>query len=427
MGGRRLPRKEALRFAAVLWTAVLLVLLAGCRNGGSGDAGASPEPVVLASPSSAVPTPSPTPDLLATPPASHVDARAWLQRALGPSGFDPPCPQRFQQAGVACTEGDVDGDGLKDLAYLLPVTLPGTLLPHPSAVFLRRGGTQKLEEFAGDLTADASPMGIAAFSLVDRTGDARGDLTYLENRCGASGCKTTVVIQTWDGTAWRDAGPADSGIANVDSVSWTGSGASSALRIHGGKLPASAPAEAGPSRAATTTLQLVGSRYTATKVEHDSAEYLYQAFLDADAIFDRDKEASIAAFESVLTREALKDWKAKSDQKDRRPALKGFALFRIVLAKAVLQDDAASITAAIDRVILQSALPDFEPLFVNVAMEFRRGYNESGGLIGGCAAVNLYLTRPAAGADTRAYVEQLFNYGYANPAGSAWLTKICPF
>ncbi|MBK7327708.1 MAG: hypothetical protein IPI85_01005 [Dehalococcoidia bacterium] len=129
----------------------------------------------------------------------------------------------------------------------------------------------------------------------------------------------------------------------------------------------------------------------------------------------------------MLTREALKDWKAKSDQKDRRPALKGFALFRIVLAKAVLQDDAASITAAIDRVILQSALPDFEPLFVNVAMEFRRGYNESGGLIGGCAAVNLYLTRPAAGADTRAYVEQLFNYGYANPAGSAWLTKICPF
>ena len=79
MGGRRLPRKEALRFAAVLWTAVLLVLLAGCRNGGSGDAGASPEPVVLASPSSAVPTPSPTPDLLATPPASHVDARAWFE------------------------------------------------------------------------------------------------------------------------------------------------------------------------------------------------------------------------------------------------------------------------------------------------------------------------------------------------------------
>ncbi|MBK7327709.1 MAG: hypothetical protein IPI85_01010 [Dehalococcoidia bacterium] len=225
-----------MRFAAVLWTAVLLVLLPGCRNGGSGEAPSSPEPFVLASPSSAVPTPSPTPDLLATPPASHVDARAWLQRALGPSGFDPPCPQRFQQAGVACTEGDVDGDGLKDLAYLLPVTLPGTLLPHPSAVFLRRGGTQKLEEFAVDLTADASPMGIAAFSLVDRTGDARGDLTYLENRCGASGCKTTVVIQTWDGTAWRDAGPADSGIANVDSVSWTGSGATSALRIHGGKL-----------------------------------------------------------------------------------------------------------------------------------------------------------------------------------------------
>lgn len=428
MGGGRLPREETLRRRAALALAAgLLFLLPGCFWGGDDSPPDTPTVVALDTPTVPPPTPSPTPDVLATPPTSLINARGWLQLALGPNGFNPPCPERLRKAGVACAEGDVDGDALPELAYLVPVRVPGSPLPFPSAVFVRNGRSQKLDEFSSDLTADSSLIGIAFFGLSDRTGDGKADLTYLENQCGATGCKTVAVVQAWDGTAWRDAGPADTGIINVDSVTWEGAGGTSVLRVHGGKLPASAPPEAGPSRASTTTFRLSAGRYTADTVEYDPPEYLYQAFLDADAIFEKDKAASIAAFEALVDRDDLKDWKSRPDQKDRRSSLEGFALFRIVLAQAVMQADTATVTAAIDRVILLSAQPGFEPLFVNVAMEFRRGYNGDDGLIGGCGAVNLYLSRPAAGSDTRAYVEQLFNYGYANPPGSSWLSRICPF
>jgi hypothetical protein len=124
----------------------------------------------------------------------------------------------------------------------------------------------------------------------------------------------------------------------------------------------------------------------------------------------------------------LKDWKAKPGQKDRRPSLQGFALFRIVLVHAVQQRDLTTVTAALDRLILQSREPGFEPLFVNLAEVFRKNYSEATGVVGACAAVNIYLSQPAAdGADNRAYVEQLFDYGYLNPPGRSWVEKICPF
>ena len=48
---------------------------------------------------------------------------------------------------------------------------------------------------------------------------------------------------------------------NVDAVRWEGTGAASELTVHGGKLPASAPTDAGPTRASTTTYTFHSSRY----------------------------------------------------------------------------------------------------------------------------------------------------------------------
>jgi hypothetical protein len=81
---------------------------------------------------------------------------------------------------------------------------------------------------------------------------------------------------------------------------------------------------------------------------------------------------------------------------------------------------------ALDAVILQSSSSG-DPLFGRLATEFRAGYQEDGGVIGACARANRYLNVKTAEADNPAYVAQLFNYGYANPPGSSWVTSICPF
>ncbi len=421
MGGRRLPFAETL-IARLALLAACAFAAAACF-GGDDDENPTPTGVPQTATAAATPSPSPTPDPVSTPPVSQLDARRWLQAALGPSFFDPPCPERLTNVGVACAAGDGDGDGVPDLAYLVPVKIAGTQLPKPSAVFLRVGNSQKLAEFAIDLTADSSIFGIAFFTFEDRTGDGLADLSYLENVCGGTGCRTRPVVKSWDGTTWRDTGPADDGVDNIDLVQWEGEGAASKLTVHGGKLPLSALAGAGPSRAATTTYVLDSRRFVRDAFEPDAAEYLYHAFLDADAVFETDKQAALPLFEDVASDRALLDWKSPTTQGDRRAALRGFALFRIALAHAALQRDAQTLNVALDRVILESG----ERLFVNVAQEFRRGFNERGGLIGGCAEVHLYLSRPVEGADTKGYVEQLFNYGYANPPGTTWLEKICPF
>gem|GEM_PF-5700673 len=408
------------RYLPIVAAAALVA--AACFGKGGGN-GPTPAPQASSS-ANTTPTslPTSTPDPLTTPPASHLDARGWLERALGPTRFEPPCPPRLTAVGVACALGDANGDGLPELAYLVPVSIAGSQLPEPSAVFVRDSRSQELHEFSFDLTADSSIFGIAFFSLQDRNGDGLADLAYLQNICGVTGCRTRPVVQSWDGTAWRDIGPADSGITNIDEARWEGAGRASKLVLHGGKLPPNAPVEAGPTRAATTTYHLANGRFTVEKVDADAPEFLYHAVLDAEELFARDWLAAIPAYEALAKDTGLKDWQARPGQDDRRPSLRGLALFRIALATAALQRDPATLNAALDRVILESK----EPLFVNVAQQFRKGYNERGGVIGGCAEVNLYLSRPVEGTDTRGYVTQLFNYGYANPPGSDWLQRICP-
>jgi hypothetical protein len=276
-----------------------------------------------------------------------------------------------------------------------------------------------LEAFANDLTADASILGLASFSLVDRNGDRLGDLSYLENQCAASGCRTRVVLQHWDGTAWRDTGPGDSGVANVDKVTWIGAGGESKVSIHGGKLPQETSIDAGPSRAATTTYELSFGRYAVSKVERDAPEYLYHAIQDADEMFDKDLSLALPAYRAAIANQALKDWPIRPGQEDRRPVLRGYALFRIALGTALQGRDP---TTALDEVIRESE----EPLFVEVAEAFRRGFQEREGIAGGCEAVNLFLNKKTPDADNPAYVADRFNYGYTNPPGSSWMLKICP-
>lgn len=403
MGGRRLPREKTL---GAYLACLAIALLAAC-SGDPEAAELSPAPsetVALTTPTSA-PEPSPTPDPLGPPPSNAIEARAGLQSLLGPSRFAEPCPQHLTAHWrVVCAQGDVDGDGLPDAAWLIPLRQAIPQGPYPAVVFFRPTGSQELEEFATGGSADASIFGAAIFSLADRDGEPGAELVYLVNRCTANTCTSIVRIQAWDSTAWRDIGPGDDGVAAVDRVALDGEGSLSRIMFHGGKLDIAA----GPTRASTRTYELLGGRYRLTMTEHDAPEFLFHAILDADALFAAAKfEEAIAAYQAAIGATELRDWKKDTDRGEGRPALEGYALFRIAVATAALGQDP---TEAIDAAIRDGK----EVVFSIAAQEFRKGFQEHGSVIAGCADATKYLGTVGNGADTPAYVARLFDYGYAN-------------
>lgn len=404
MGGRRLPREKTLERIAV--AGVAAVLFCSCWGGGdAAEPSPEPSPTQSVAASPPVPSPTPTPDPLGPPPATAIEARAGLQALLGPTRYADPCPRHLQEHWhVFCAEGDIDGDGLPDAAWLIPLHQPAPRTPFPAAVFFRSSASQKLEEFASDGSADISILGAAIFEVADRDGEPGAEISYLVNTCTANTCTSLVRVQSWDGTAWRDIGPGDNGVPNIDRVQFEGEAALSRLLIHGGKLDI----VAGPTRAVTQVYELSGGRYRLATTEHDSPEYLYHAVLDADALFaGATFEEAIAAYDALIGAGNLRDWKADTGRGEGRPVLEGYALFRIAVATAALGRDP---TEAIDRAIREGK----EIVFSIAAQEFRKGYQEHGSVIAGCAAATKYLGTIGDGADTPAYIARLFDYGYAN-------------
>jgi hypothetical protein len=402
MGGRRLPREKTLASLAILFA----VALGGCWGGGdAAEPSPVPSPSATDPASATVPPPSPTPDPLEAPPADAIEAQAGLEALLRPSRFAEPCPGQLVTAWAAvCRSGDADGDGLPDAAWLIPLHQPAPQGPHPAVVFFRPGATQEIEAFAPEGSADGSILGAAIFSLADRDGAPGAELSYLVNSCSASACTSIVRIQAWDGTAWRDIGPGDDGVPAANQVTLEGEGPLSRIVFHGGKLDIAA----GPTRASTRTYELLGGRYRLTRTEYDPPEYLYHAVVDADALFAAAKfDEAIRAYRAVIGAESLRDWKKETDRGEGRPALEGYALFRIAVATAALGNDP---TEAIDAAIREGK----EIVFSIASQEFRNGFREHGSVIAGCAEATKYLGTVGDGADTPAYIARLFDYGYAN-------------
>ncbi len=319
---------------------------------------------------------------------------------------------------MVCTAGDIDGDAKADGVYLVPLWAQGMVSPSPAAVFVQRAVDGRIERPWQDGDADASALGRGVFNIDDRTGDQVAEVTFLTNTCTVSSCSARVRVETWDGTAWRDVGPADGGMTNVDRLTFEGAGATSVLTMHGGVVTAPG---AGPARAKTVVYTFDGKRYQVASVTADVAVYLYHAIVDADAKFDAgDFAGAITAYQGAIADKSLKDWKAEQGEKPGRPTLESYALFRIALATAA---SGLNPNAALDAVI--TFTKDGDGVFGHIADEFRRGFASQGTTTAGCGEVTKYLQLVTADGDNPAYIRDVFYYGFANQPQKTF-SDICP-
>lgn len=400
------------------------MVTAACWGGSKAEEEATPTPSPTTEPTATRAPASPTPDDSVggafAPPLNAADARIRLEPLI--AGGREDCPPEVAESWEAvCSFGDIDRDGETDIAVLFPLPKVNPLPPHPGMVLVGLSSRRAADQFGQDGSIDASILGASIFGVQDRDGDAGMEVSYLRNTCTVSGCASLVHVQRWDGTAWRDIGPADSGIGNIESVRIEGEGDETVIVLRGGK---SNVPSAGPTRVATHTYGLDGGRFALQSVEADPPEYLYHAVLEADEVFDDARNArgdwssAIAAYRDLLNREDLLDWKEETGRAPGRAALEGYALFRIAVATAAAGEDP---TAAIDRVILDSE----EQVFVVGAEEFRRGYHEGLGVARACNQATAYFSTVRDGYDTPGYIAQLFDYGYENPKKT--YLDLCPF
>lgn len=376
----------------------------------------APEHTSTPSPTATPTVVLPTPDPLSTPPSSAVVVQAVLSQVLA----DAPgelCPASLaRQWQVLCVTGDVDGDGKTDAAYLVPLEGAPTGNSFPAVVFVFRSTLQKLELLPVDTSADASALGQSLFKMADRTGDGHDDVVFLATGCTANSCSSQVHIDAWDGTAWRDRGPALGSTANLESVSFAGDGASSVLTERGGII--NGPG-AGPSRGVTRTYTFSDGRYRLASEVYGPATYLFQAIQDADTLFNAGKfSEAIAAYQAAIANTSLKDWQQETGKGDGRSSLDSYALLRIAIATAATGDDPGP---AVDAVITNGA----EPLFVNAAEAFRQGFRDKGTVHAGCVSVTAYLSISNSTSDNPARLKAIFDYGYANLPAMTF-QGVCP-
>lgn len=414
MAGR--PKNTSVRGKAT--AATMLAALCGALVFAACTASESPAPRPSPSVSltpTAVPsvpaTATPVPDPFGAPPATGREALERLEPLLGAQA-PPGCYAPLRNAWAAtCLEGDVDGDGVVDAVYLVPLQGGAGLSPAPAVVIVDASVRPSLASFPATADADASPLGAGLFSVADRNGAGGPDVAFAVTRCGASNCSSTVDVLSWDGTAWRNIGPANVQFDNPESIAFSGQGAASELIVRAGTLGS---VGAGPTRATTSTFRLKAGVFTLHEAVPDRPEYLFHAVLDADGLFAAGRfRDAIAAYERLLGDASLQDWREELGERPGRPALESYARFRIAVATAATGADPVE---AIDRVITGAG----DTLFVEGIQAFRRGFQEAGSVSRGCQEATRYFSTPLAAR----LLGERFDYGYGNPRKQP--VDVCP-
>lgn len=241
-------------------------------------------------------------------------------------------------------------------------------------------------------------------------GDGQADLAWIDTTCGAHTCFSTLFVETWDGSAYRDwvDGEPTMGSADYQFEDALPDVSGEELVVRGGIIGS---AGAGPQRSWTEVYgSSEGGPFTLARLEYAPSKCLYHKLLDANTAFGAwttdGFDPAIAAYQAIVNdtdSEACWTIENELDQ------LKDFARFRLIV----------SLVAGGEARKSEAVLATFTNAKVKGAAEaFLTSYRKSGSVIQACRSASTYAE------GTPAAWEYLENWGYANPSMTA--DAMCP-
>ena len=261
------------------------------------------------------------------------------------------------------------------------------------------------------LAGEADGTGTVAMLRVgDINKNGHPDVVWTDTNCGASTCFSTLYVNSWDGTAfrnWLEGEPtmADAQYSFKDNVL---AGSGDEIMAHGGVI---ASAGAGPQRSWTETyFSPDGGAYRLFAKVYDKPTCLYHVVVEADAFFDDWTQAGFApavqAYQQAIADTSLG---ACGTIENEVTVLRDFARFRLMVAMA------GSGKAAQMSKIRQDITT---PAILGAANVFVDSYESYGSLIQACRDTTDYAV---ANPDSWQFMA---DWGYANPTFKA--DDLCP-
>jgi len=382
-------------------------------------------PTVSATPTAtATATPPPTP--LPPPPGNSpglsglgIAAADYLTRAGGNvvaleaalakwglvSSKQGPVPSLSAQAIGPVVVADLSGQGSDDVVVAAADTQAGGSLPEGTLLILHNDGGVYHVVF--DSAAAGQTRGpVSIVSTQDLTGDARADVTYAIQSCGASTCFAELHLLTCRNGEYEDIAGTIA-VAFPDRIEVREANGGRELVVHGNTYGS---VGAGPQRAQTLIYRVQGGRLTLAETSYDASDLLYFKVLDANAALAAGRlDDAIGLYNQAISDGALKASAMMMNGMDAAQeieALKSFARFRLVVAYAIRGDEVAASKAVAQA---QSAGGPFAP----VAAAFWGAYSQSKSVDQGCVAVQ-------ASAEANPDLLGILNaFGYANPEFAA--------
>ncbi|MGC9350158.1 MAG: bacterial transcriptional activator domain-containing protein [Anaerolineae bacterium] len=398
-------------YLSISLAGLLLMLSLGCALLDMQTATPEGPPTQTSTPNPPEPTwtplpPSPTPEPTinpcpamqdVTPPARTTDVSADIQAIrsyLSQGGASTQITLKEQES---LHQGDVTGDGVPEIVYVLIDPEAEQIPPKGLLVVFtcRQGDVDILYQYE-----PGEWFGLNWISIEDLTQDGVADLVFSEVSCGAHTCWHTPRVWSWQGGDFVDR------MGTEYSFPYPGFKVTDAkLVIVAGGIGS---VGAGPQRPVTTTLMWTGQVITATETTTAPPSYRYHAFLDGDrALASAHDEEAMGFYRQVIDDDTLEPWGAFSSEEEERQWLTALAYWRLMTLRTRLgREDAADQDYA---ALTEIAAPGETGYPVVVMAErFRRAYQRDQDPDNACAY--------AVGSDEAfAILDFLNTFGYANP------------
>ena len=306
--------------------------------------------------------------------------------------------------GTGFVRGDLDitGEGAPDV--VVSITTPdegGTL------IILACLDGRYLSVYRESLGGDAP----ALTRIEDMNADGKTDLLFISRNCLSGECLVITQLAGWSTERAHVVNLLENALESDDQ-----------LRIEDVdqdrvnelilQFTNDGDAQTGPLDTGFTVYDWDGFTYTSALTQLDPPRYLIQVIFQADESFDRGNYAEASAlYAAALTSTSLEPW-----QPDDLTVLPPYALYRLLLAYAALEDPRLADT---QQVILSTyADPATQPVYATLALTFWNAYQITNNLHSACIEVqSIMAARPEA-------LTLLNRYGDRSPVYDA--QSVCP-